>query len=51
MHLLHCLTFFEAKFFKRLIATHVAGMHNTLADDLSVIFLLAGSRYVSHWLM
>ena len=35
MHLLHCLIFFEAKFSTRMIATHVAGVHNTLADDLS----------------
>lgn len=35
MHLLCCLTFFEAKFSMRLIAMHVAGVHNMLADDLS----------------
>ena len=35
MHPLRCLIFFKAKFSTRMIATHVAGMHNTLADDLS----------------
>ena len=35
MHLLRCLTFFEAKFSIRMVATHVAGVHNTLVDDLS----------------
>ena len=35
MHLLRCLTFFEAKFSFRVVATHIAGAKNTLADDLS----------------
>ena len=35
MHLLRCLVFFEAKFSTRMIATPVAGVQNTLADDLS----------------
>ena len=35
IHLLRCLTFFEAKFSCRLVATHISGSRNTLADDLS----------------
>ena len=35
MHLLRCLTFFEAQFSFRMTATHIAGSQNTLADDLS----------------
>lgn len=35
MHLLRCLTFFEAAFSMRLTAVHIAGADNVLADDLS----------------
>ena len=35
MHLLRCLTFFEAKFSFRIISSHIAGRDNTMADDLS----------------
>jgi hypothetical protein len=35
MHLLRCLTFFEAQFSFRMTATHIAGSQNMLADDLS----------------
>ena len=35
MHLLHCLFLFEARFSFHITASHIAGMENTLADDLS----------------
>ena len=35
MHLLRCLTFFEARCSCRLVAAHILGSHNTLADNLS----------------
>lgn len=35
MHLLRCLTFFEAKFSFKTTAAHIAGSQNALADDLS----------------
>ena len=35
MHLLLCLFFLEATFQFELIAEHIPGVHNTLADDLS----------------
>lgn len=35
MHLLRCLTFFEAKFSFRTVASHIAGVENSLADALS----------------
>ena len=35
MHLLRCLFFMEAHFQFELIATHIAGVHYGLADDLS----------------
>ena len=35
MHLLRCLTSFEAKFSCRLVAAHISGSYNTSADDLS----------------
>jgi len=35
MHLLRCLSFFEAAFSFRVVASHIPGVENTLADDLS----------------
>ena len=35
MHLLRCLIFFEASFSFKIVATHIAGSQNTLADHLS----------------
>ena len=35
MHLLQCLFFMEAQLQFELTSTHIAGVHNTLADDLS----------------
>ena len=35
MHLLRCLSFFEAKFGFRVVARHIPGTQNSLADDLS----------------
>ena len=35
MHLLRCLSFFETKFGFRVVAKHVPGTQNSLADDLS----------------
>lgn len=35
MHLLRCLAFFEARWNLQLISSHLAGVRNTLADDLS----------------
>ena len=35
MHLLRCLFFMEAQLQFELIAMHIAGVHNSLADDLS----------------
>ena len=35
MHLLRCLFFMEAQLQFELIATHIVGVHNSLADDLS----------------
>ena len=35
MHLLRCLSFFEAMFSFRAIASHISGAQNCLADDLS----------------
>ena len=35
MHLLRCLFFLEASFDCHLIATHIPGVYNELADDLS----------------
>ena len=35
MHLLRCLTFFEAKLSCRVVASHIAGIENELADALS----------------
>ena len=35
MHLLRCMIFFEAKYCFSLVASHIAGIKNTLADDLS----------------
>ena len=35
MHLLRCLSFFEARFSFRAIASHISGAQNYLADDLS----------------
>ena len=36
MHLLRCLSFFEAKFGFRVVAKHIPGTQNSLADDLSI---------------
>ena len=36
MHLLRCLSFFEAKFGFRVVARHIPGTQNSLADDLPV---------------
>ena len=35
MHLLHCISFFEAMFSFRAIASHISGAQNYLADDFS----------------
>ena len=35
MHLLRCLSFFEARFSFRAVASHIPGVQNSLADDLS----------------
>ena len=35
MHLLRCLFFFEAKFSFHIIASHIAGVENSLGDDIS----------------
>ena len=35
MHLLRCLIFFEARFSFHIIASHIAGVENSLADDIS----------------
>ena len=35
MHLLKCLSFIEAKHAFRITSTHISGIHNDLADDLS----------------
>ena len=35
MHLLRCLALFEAKLSVRVVGTHLPGIHNTLADNLS----------------
>ena len=35
MHLLRCLAFLEARYTFRIVSTHLAGVGNTLADDLS----------------
>lgn len=35
MHMLRCLFFVEAQYQFRLSANHIAGVHNSLADDLS----------------
>ena len=35
MHLLHCLFFLEASFQFELVARHIPGSHNSIADDLS----------------
>ena len=35
MHLLRCLFFFEARFSFHFTASHIAGVENTLADDIS----------------
>ena len=35
MHLLRCLSFFEAHFAVRMVSSYIAGVDNSLADDLS----------------
>ena len=35
MHLLHCSFFFEARFSFHITVSHIAGLENTLADDIS----------------
>ena len=48
MHLLRCLTFFEAAFSMRATATHIAGSENVLADDLSRDRLSSFLQAVGH---
>ncbi len=47
MHLLRCLFFLEASFQFELTARHIAGIHNSLADDLSRNRLSASFSKVS----
>lgn len=52
MHLLRCLFFFEAEFQFNLVAVHIPGRLNTLADNLSrndaALFLRQVNQEVNH---